>query len=203
MNIIFDLDGTLIDSSERMYCLFQELVPESEFTKEQYWDLKRDKINHRMILKRYFPEYQFDDFNKKWLNFIERDNYLEMDCNYPDTREVLQYLSHKGRIVLLTARQSKEGLYRELERLDLVSFFSHILVTEHKQSKIELIKAVNLGIEEDDYFISDMGNDILEGNTLGYKTVGISHGFMNKEKLMEYNPDYLIDELSELKKLIK
>ena len=69
--IIFDLDGTLIDSSERMYRLFQDLVPESTFSKEEYWKLKRNKINHKVLLQMYFPDMDFEEFNKKWLSLIE------------------------------------------------------------------------------------------------------------------------------------
>ena len=67
MNIFFDLDGTLVDASERLYCLFCDLIPECTFTKEEYWDLKRNKINHQKILEKYFPQYNFSEFNFKWL----------------------------------------------------------------------------------------------------------------------------------------
>ena len=36
MNIFFDLDGTLLDSKERLYYLFQHLVPECKFSFEEY-----------------------------------------------------------------------------------------------------------------------------------------------------------------------
>ena len=202
MNIVFDLDGTLIDSSERMYRLFQKLIPESEFTKEQYWGLKRNKINHQMILDEYYPQYDFDYFNKKWLSMIELNEYLDMDKNYPDTIEVLDYLFKKHTIVLLTARQSRDGLERELYRLGLISYFSLILVTEAQMSKIDMLRNANIGMHEDDLFVSDMGKDILDGIEYGYRTVGITHGFMCKEKLQEYRPEYLIDELAQLKEIV-
>lgn len=200
--IIFDLDGTLIDSSERMYRLFQKLIPDSKLTKEQYWNLKRNKINHQMILEKYFPQYDFDSFNSIWLEQIELDEYLNMDCNYPDTIKVLTALCKNREIVLLTARQSKERLYSELERLELKQFFSHILVTETNTTKDALLKEVRLAQSANDLFVSDMGKDILIGKSYGYLTVGITHGFMNEEKLAEYLPDYLISDLNQLFEVI-
>ena len=50
MNLIFDLDGTLIDSRNRLYQLFQRLVPESTLSFEEYWKLKRNKISNKDIL---------------------------------------------------------------------------------------------------------------------------------------------------------
>ena len=73
MKIFFDLDGTLVDASERLYRLFCDLIPECNFTKEEYWNLKRNKINHQMILEKYFPQYNFDEFNTKWLSLIEKE----------------------------------------------------------------------------------------------------------------------------------
>ena len=62
MKIFLDLDGTLIDSKLRLYGLFQELVPESILTYEEYWNYKKDKINHKKILKKYF---KFNDCDIK------------------------------------------------------------------------------------------------------------------------------------------
>lgn len=193
---IFDLDGTLIDASERLYRLFQYLVPESKLTKEEYWSLKRDKINHQMILERYFPKYLFDDFNSKWLSLIEQSEYLNLDCLYIDTIEVLEKLSSENELILLTARQSKENLYKELEKLGIKQYFSHILVTENKCTKEDLLKQISF--DGQDYFVSDMGKDIAIGNKVGLRTIAITHGFMNREKLEEYEPWKIIGNLEEL-----
>lgn len=201
-NIIFDLDGTLIDSSERLYQLFQELVPESRFSKEEYWKLKRNKVNHKMILETYFPGKRVEDFNNKWMELIENDEYLNTDKIYPDTVGVLNGLSAVYNIVLLTARQLKNGLYNELERLGIEHYFDKIFVTEGRSTKEELLKKIlDEGIlkkNKGDIFVGDMGKDIQVGKHLEYRTVAITHGFMNREKLLEYNADILIDELSEL-----
>jgi phosphoglycolate phosphatase len=84
MNIIFDLDGTLIDSKPRLYNLFQFLVPESTFTFEEYWSLKKSKINHKEILisKLLYSEVQFNKFEKLWLEYIELENWLNFDTPF-------------------------------------------------------------------------------------------------------------------------
>lgn len=202
MNIIFDLDGTLIDSSDRMYRLFCTLVPQCRMSKAQYWDYKRNKINHEQLIMKYFPEINFEIFRNQWMKLIESDYYLAMDVNYIDTIKVLQKLQKQNILFLLTARQNKEGLIKELDRLELRNFFEKIFTTEGKCSKQELwlkmIQKYEKLDNKDNVFISDMGMDILIGNRMGYKTVAISHGFMNREKLQEYIPDVIIDELEQL-----
>jgi phosphoglycolate phosphatase-like HAD superfamily hydrolase len=175
--IIFDLDGTLIDSSERMYRLFQDLVPESTFSKEEYWRLKRNKINHK----------------------IETEKYMLLDQNYPDTLEVLANLKHKGEyLCLLTARQSRTMLMQELERLKIDSYLDRVLTTEHKCTKVELFQSLSSINTQEDFAVSDMGIDILNAKQYGYHTVAITHGFMNEKNLSTYHPDRIIHELAEL-----
>lgn len=202
MNIIFDLDGTLIDSSERMYRLFCDLIPECKLSKEEYWDYKRNKVNHKMLLSMKYPHTNFESFNRKWMHMIEGDTYIMMDKVYPDTIAVLEKLKSKYKMYLLTARQSKYALMKELEELGIKKYFVNIFTTEGHMTKTELLcNACLLDTklaDKDNYFVSDMGMDIQLGNKMGYKTVGISHGFMSAEKLKEYQPDYLIDELTDL-----
>lgn len=207
MIFIFDLDGTLIDSSERMYKLFCELVPECKLSKNEYWDYKRDKVNHKALLERLYPQYSFESFNAAWMSKIEDEDYLCLDCSYQDTEEVLKKLKDRGRsLFLLTARQSKQGLMNELSRLGLINFFEKILTTEGLCSKEDvLLEYSNENpsiLDKDNYFVSDMGKDITLAKKYGYSTIGISHGFMSRKRLTEYCPDILIDELSELLSVI-
>lgn len=202
MNIIFDLDGTLIDSSERMYRLFCELIPQCKFSKEEYWDLKRDRINHKQLLETFYPEIDFWGFNRKWMLMIEEKRFLDMDSNYEDTIPVMKQLSCDNNIYLLTARQSKQALLDELKRLKLFDFFQEIFVTEGKMSKEELLKVATTNnvelLDKNSLFISDMGQDISIGNMFGYYTVAITHGFMSGKRLKEYKPQNIIDQLNEI-----
>lgn len=202
MNIIFDLDGTLIDASERLYRLFQDLMPQSTMSKTEYWSKKRNKIGHQQILKESFPMADFEEFNTRWLNLIETREYLDLDRRYPDTIKVLEQLSLSSKLYLLTARQSKESLLEELRRLEIAEYFDHIFVTANRCSKEELLQKI---IKEEpglfspeDIFVSDMGKDIRLGNKENFVTIAMTHGFMSREKLLEYLPDYCIDELKEL-----
>lgn len=206
MNIIFDLDGTLIDASERLYQLFQDLVTDSTFTKSDYWCLKRNGINHEKILNTYFPNYSFLYFQENWLQLIENIKYLSLDKLYPETTSVLKNLNNANTLFVLTARQLKVNVLEELQELQIDTFFKAIFVTEMKISKEEiLLNALlngHLTKNLNDLFISDVGKDIRVGNELNYITVAITHGFMNKENLLKYKPDYIIDSLGEISNII-
>ena len=198
MNIFFDLDGTLVDSSERMYFLFCDLIPECTFTKEEYWSYKRDKITHQDIIKKFFPKYNFGEFNIKWLSLIEKKKYLKFDKLYDFTIDLLESL--KQNRYLITARQSKENLLEELESLKIIKYFNEIYVTENKFTKEDLFR--NMKLDRNCILVTDTGKDIMMAKKVNLKTIGVTWGFMSKNKLIEYKPDFLIDRQGKLKEIL-
>ena len=192
--IFFDLDGTLIDSKKRLYQLFQDLIPESKLSFDEYWKLKSHKVNHQTILSEQFPQYDFDAFNQKWLSLIETEKYLKLDTVYPNVKEVLTALGRENELYVLTARQSKEMLYNQLDWLGLTPYFKEILVTENKQTKTDILKRFSLSFE--DVLIGDTGHDIQTGKAAGLKTIAVSYGFLAEDVLNTYQPDKIVKQLN-------
>lgn len=203
INIFFDLDGTLIDASERLYKLFIDLIPYCKLTKQEYWSLKRQNIKHKTIIENFCSNYNFDDFESKWLNNIENINYLSYDKIFDDTINILQYLtlSKKYNLYLLTARQSKENLYKELTKFQILNFFKNIFITKQKYTKTEIINQQFFNLSNDDFIVGDTINDILCGKELNIKTIALTNGFINKNILEKYQPNYLCNTLTELKNI--
>lgn len=50
--------------------------------------------------------------------------------------------------------------------------------------------------------IGDTKNDIQAGQAAGIYTCAVSYGFRNKEELLKYNPDFMIDSIDELTQII-
>lgn len=196
MKIFFDLDGTILDASDRLYRLFCDLIPECKFSKEEYWQLKRNKVNHKIILEKYFPECDFEKFNSKWLKLVETDKYLAMDSVYDGVYELLEKMRKKDEVYLLTARQSKEKLFKELKRFNLEKYFDEIFVTENKKTKKNLLDGLDLDF--DDIFISDMGKDVQTAQSAGIRSAAVTYGFMCREKIKEYEPTYICDSIEEI-----
>jgi len=199
MNIFFDLDGTLIDSRQRLYQLFQYLVPQSRLTFDDYWNLKRNKINHESILKEYFEITEFAYFEKNWLALIEEERYLDIDQPFEGVTQYLSDLKEKEiSIYVSTARQSKQGVLYQFQRFGWTNLFDDILVTEQKQNKQDLIQPYLSIYKNENWMVGDTGKDILIGKELGMKTVAVYSGFLSKEVLLEYHPDYILEKVDEL-----
>ena len=197
--IFFDLDGTLIDASERLYSLFQFLVPHSKLTKKEYWNLKRHKNSHKMILSQLFSydENFIAQFEKKWMHLIEADEFLIKDVLYPGVREVLSALRNTYSLYVVTARQFSEKVDEELRRLGILDFFEAIFVTKQKVSKEELIRT-HFYPTSNDIFVGDTGKDVQTAKACGIQSIAVAHGFMDKEVLKTYQPDLIIKNIKEI-----
>jgi phosphoglycolate phosphatase len=199
LNIIFDLDGTLINSKPRLYKLFQMLVPASEISYTDYWDLKSSKKTHEIILR---SKFGFDDleiakFTNQWMDLIESPEYLAFDEKFQFTHSTLLRLQSQAQLIVCTSRQHRLSALQQLERLNLLSFFSVILVTEQKTSKESLVISCLHNLNKNDWIIGDTGIDINTGKQLGIKTCAVLSGFLNHANLLEYDPDLVLNSIND------
>ncbi len=199
MNIFFDLDGTLIDSKTRLYRLFSDLVPEINLSFEEYWDLKKEQINHKSIILDLFKldEAFYYRFSQNWMKNIESPNYLSFDEPFAGTESFLFTLAENHCLVLVTHRQYPEMVYRELERFNLLAPFKMILVSQQKTDKKTLIQE-NIRVTENDWIVGDTGIDIQCGKELRIKTAAVLSGFLSETQLKKYNPDLIGNFVTDL-----
>jgi phosphoglycolate phosphatase len=194
INIIFDLDGTLIDSKPRLYRLFQHLVPESKLSHTEYWAYKKNKVSNEAILKNEFGfnEVKIRNFGANWMKYIEAPEFIAHDKILPGVHETLDRLSKNAALHVCTARQYKQTAIDQLNRLSLLNYFKSVMVTEQTKSKNELIMASVPRLSPTDWIIGDTGKDIQVGHALGIKTCGVLSGFLNEKSLLPYKPDVIL-----------
>lgn len=198
--IVFDLDGTLVDASDRMYLLFRELVPESRLSKDEYWALKRDKVSHRDILvsQMRYSEEDFAAFERQWLNQIESPKSIARDRLYPGVDKILSSLRSKGfGLYLVTARQFPDVAVSEVASLGIHCLFDGVFATGPDRDKRRALEGL-APFGKGDIFVGDTGKDVQLGKALGGSTVAVAGGFMSAERLGEYFPDTVIDDIGGL-----
>jgi phosphoglycolate phosphatase len=200
MKIFFDLDGTLIDSRQRLYQLFQHLVPASVLPFDAYWNYKRNKISHKEILLHQFKytKEQIELFDEAWMKKIELAEWLALDKPFEGVTDFLAELQKKYRLFLVTARQSETMAIQQIEQFGWGQIFEKVFVTAQKKEKYELISSGEV-VSNHDWFVGDTGKDIETGKQLGAKTAAVLSGFLNTEKLLEYEPDVIINTIIDFK----
>jgi len=201
INIFFDLDGTLIDSMFRLYKLFSDLVSDSKLSYDEYWELKRNKVDHNTILKNFFlfNQQQIDEFQNKWMQNIESKFYLGFDKPFHGTTEFLKNLKNndKLKLYLVTSRQFNDGVQWQLNNFGWSNIFDGVFVTGQKKEKHELI-ASQFKVSSFDWIIGDTGKDIETGKILEIRTAAVLSGFRNREVLLNYSPNLIINNVCDL-----
>lgn len=202
-NIFFDLDGTLIDSKERLYRLFTDLLPNVKISYDEYWYYKMSRNSNEWILKHKFwmSDEQILKFKKIWLENIERYEYLSFDKLFPDTLNVLDQLYNKVYMYVVTARQSIDNLLLQLDQLKLTNYFKTILITEQKTTKVALINSLQIPLVKS-LIIGDTGEETIIGKELGLTTANVLTGFRNRTVLESYHPDFIFPNLAKFAECI-
>jgi phosphoglycolate phosphatase len=196
--IFFDLDGTILDSKQRLYELYSKLVKENKLTFEEYWKNKRNMKDHESLLLEFgWDKRRIDLFEKEWLSLIEDEEFLLFDKPFTGVVGILETLSKNFDLYLITARQSKSKVINQLSKYQLLSYFNDVLVTEHKADKYSLLSNSKLLPTSHDIFVGDTGIDIQLAKKFNSISVAVCSGFRCKDVLTSYHPDYIVDSVSD------
>jgi phosphoglycolate phosphatase len=212
MIIFFDLDGPLLDVSERYQTLHRDLlygmgvIP---LAPKVYWERKRKRCPEAAILEELGISELEPLYSRKRLEFIESDSYLAHDRLWPWTSSVLTALTARYSLILVTVRSNRAALERQLTRLNVQRFFNDVLtepaadpVDAQKSRLIRNYLSQHCLPTYGSWIIGDTEADIGAGRLLGLTTVAVRCGIRDDEYLVRINPTYLVDDIRALPELI-
>jgi len=117
--------------------------------------------------------------------------------------EVIKKLSQENMIIIVSSNIS-EVIKNFLKENKLESHVKDIIGIEKESSKVEKIKQSKrkYGIDNEHiFYIGDTKGDIIEGKKARVKTIAVTWGYHNRDKLREENPDFIVNSPKELLKL--
>ena len=140
MHIFFDIDGTLIRYTKRMYDLYATYAHThgySALDKPVYLQKKREGVSERSIALETFPPGSFEEYISWKRSLIETPNMLATDKLVPGITPVLTMLARHHALIALSARQSKKRLVDQLKRLNILNNFSHVICVSDIANQVE------------------------------------------------------------------
>tara|TARA_Y100000310_G_scaffold342738_1_gene447167 strand:+ start:588 stop:1196 length:609 start_codon:yes stop_codon:yes gene_type:complete len=199
-NIIFDWSGTLSDDllSCHRICM-------SVFENCGVNSISLDEFKDEFILPymefywKYIP-----DLKKEVQDRIFSENIDNCSPDlYPEVKETLQFLKNKNVNMIILSSTNQSHIDQEMIKHNLGHFFSEVKASVYDKIKVipELMIKHNFKPEET-VFVGDMVHDILTGKAAGIKTLALTWGYHKRAKLFSANPDYIINNIEELKKII-
>lgn len=208
--IIFDLDGTIIDSSKAILLSLFDAV-EKCGAKTNFKDCDFNKIRGHTLydtVRILLPD--ADDLLLKKVadNYVSHylDNHQGSVASFPKAKETIENLYSKGIKLCLFTAKTTQSAKKELEAIGVDDKFFHIQGTDpgippkpnpdilYKLSEKMDIKPENI------LMVGDTSKDIDFGKNAGARTCAVTYSHYKKEDFLNKNikPDVFINCLSEL-----
>jgi Predicted phosphatases len=202
--VIFDLDGTLIDSAEDIALhvgrVYRELkgrdVPADE-VKKNIGD------GARSLLSNFFQGQELEEALERFLHYYISEPVIHTKP-YEGVMETLEGLKERGILLAIATNKPHAITLEVLKRLNMLHYFDEVLgadlLPEKKPSPLPLLEiAKRLEVPPElSLMVGDSENDILAGKRAGMLTAYVRWGY----KTPQSPPDYHLDHPKELLRLI-
>jgi len=206
--IYLDLDGTLVDVQEK-YCRlhtdiakglgFQPMPP------DRFWAQKRRGAPLETILSDW-DEPARRAYNRLWLASIEAPDYLRLDKLVPGTREALETLTQRFRLVVVTMRRNARELRRQLRGLGIEDLLAEVIAAADypsaDYSKVQLLRLSGETNGRRAIVVGDSEADVQTARELRAPAVCVLSGIRDGPFLKALDPDHIIPSVAQLPKLV-
>ena len=206
--LIFDLDGTLIDSYEAIYIGLVEVfnhfaIPPFPF--HQLGEYVGGSLEE--ILKPFLPPHQIEEakpiFREKY-----RDIYLDKTSLLDGAKEVIEELFRRSIRLAVASNKSGKFCRKLLAQLGIDRFFTAIMgVGDGLRPKPspDMVNAVvkDLALYPNEIImVGDTAEDIKAGKAAGIDVYALGSGYHPLEKLIRERPRRVLRELKDLPKAL-
>ena len=209
--ILFDLDGTLTDSSPG---IINSLV--YAFDKLEFRINDREELRAfigppliEMMMEKYGFSHEKATLGLKFYREYFIDKGIFENSVYDGIPEVLDNLQNQGYKLVLATSKPEEFAKRIMGHFDLAKYFYFIGgsdMRETRNSKSAVIEYVmaNCGITDADkcIMVGDREHDVIGAGKFGIETVGVLYGYGNRAELEKVSAAYIVETVEELGKLL-
>lgn len=210
-NIIFDLDGTLIDSADDI--IFYIKIAIEAFPELGKVNIDRTEIGPplRKIINNILPNIN-EEIQRK---IVDKFRKYYFGCDFARTKlfdgveRVLSHFSENGVDVYIATNKPLAPTKRILHKLNLTSIKQIVTVDCLAEQILEKKNMINKIINDNDLqkekvlMVGDSASDINAAKENTIKSVAFLGGYGSKKELLLANPEYKIKNMIEIISLLK
>ena len=207
--VLFDLDGTLIDSIglivDAMHHAFEGFDGTVPADSEWMAGIGTPLYKQLALYARSPEELEMLRERYRAYQFIHHDNVIK---EYPGTTAVLENLHARGLAMGIVTSKGDELAKRGLELTGLAKYLPVVIgadsVTKHKPGPEPVLLAMErLGVNaEESLMVGDSPHDISSGNAAGARTAGALWGPFTRGQIAVASPTYWLSNISALPTLL-
>ena len=206
--VLFDLDGTLIDSIGLLLaCVHHAFEGRTPAPTDEEWIATLGTPLRKQLSGYIDSDEEIEAVTSKYRTF-QRKRHDALTSDYPGVRETLAELQRRGHPMGVVTSKSNEMMDRGLEWLGALDMMSTRLGMNscelHKPDPMPVRIALHeLGYEPHEaLFVGDSPHDIKSGNAAGVISVAALWGPFTREQLAPYNPSEFLKTITELPPLL-
>jgi len=210
--ILFDLDGTLVDSATDLFrsmnmslnVLNFPLVTEAQV---RNWVGKGTAIFCQSVLD-YLTAGNVDPAEHQQLLETFLRIYNAEPCvetqPFPGVIDILQWAKQQGKILVCVTNKPEEPAREILDVLGLSSYFDDVIggdrFAERKPHPRQLLYCVeHYQVQKEQVLmIGDSSNDVEAARRAGVDCIVVSYGYNHGENILDCQPQLVVDDLTEL-----
>ncbi|MDO6505398.1 HAD-IA family hydrolase [Colwellia sp. 4_MG-2023] len=208
--IIFDWDGTLMNSVDRIVSSMQSAADTVGLVTPTNNEVK-DIIGLSLpvVFDRLFTDITAEQIEAMSVQY--KYQYLEVNTTpsplFNDAMELLVTLKQHNKLLAVATGKGRAGLASVLSLSNTTNLFHTTRCADEMPSKPDptmLLSILSeLGISSHEaLMIGDTSYDLKMAKNAGIDSIGVSFGVHDKPTLEKYSPKFIVDSLSELKALL-
>ena len=217
--IIFDLDGTLIDSVPDLANSVNFMLSKlgkKRFSEDviRFWVgngadvLVKRALSGSVEIDENIDEEYFKNakniFMKHYNENLSNKTYL-----YPNVKKTLQTLKNQNYKLAIVTNKPYKFVEPILKKLEIYDYFKYYLggdsLDEKKPSPkplLEVCKYFDVEVKSA-IMVGDSKNDILSANRAGMDSIAVTYGYNYGENIEVYNPTFVVGDLFEIVEILK
>lgn len=196
--VVFDLDGTLIDSYEGIAKAFQQalLYKGVEESIETIKTLIGPPLNRTIVTRYGFTQEEGREAMKRHKAYIQEKGIYECRA-FAGVQTMLQALLDAGLTLAIASNKPDYATFIQLDHLGLRGFFTSVACNNEDQTRGTKRDFIRTALEECGVrdksaavMVGDRGEDIQSGKENGLDTVAALYGYGTEEELRACQPTY-------------
>jgi pyrophosphatase PpaX len=207
--VLFDLDGTLIDSIGLLLeCVHHTFEGRTPAPTDEEWIAGIGTPLRNQLAAYTTTDAEIESLTDRYRTY-QREHHDRLTTPYSTTIETLLKLERHGHPMGVVTSKSNEMMERGLRWTRLHSFMQTRIgansCTRHKPDPFPVLMALDeLGYKpEEAVFVGDSPHDIASGNAAGVISIAALWGPFTRSQLEPYHPAYYLDDISGLPPLLE
>ena len=216
--MIFDLDGTLVDSVPELHKALNKTLEVFAKSSAQIEDVKcwigngskvlvHRALSNSVVIDKSISDAQLDDAHQMFLDEYAQSDH-SLDTLYPNVVTTLKALKDLGTTLAVLTNKPERFVPDILAHHKITDYFANVIggdtFEQSKPNPVGILHLQELHHVElcDMLMVGDSENDIKAAKNAGIQSVGLTYGYNYGKPISDANPSNVFDDIAELLNIV-